>query len=463
MSTAPDTRLPAAVRIAYGAPAFALAAIGIPIYVYLPKFYTDVVGVSVGAVGAILLAARLFDAVTDPLIGSISDRTRTRIGRRRPYLLGAAPPLALTLYMVFSPPPVTVELATWWFAAGVFAVFLFWTIIVVPYEALGPELSFDYDERTSLLGLRDGLLLAGTLVAASSPALVSYIGGYGSDPQSQRALFSTLAIMYAPLILLTVLVCVVSVSELPSRPAEPIGLSFGRFRELLGNRPFAVLLVAYTVAAFGSNLPATLILYYVNYVLESERANLFLLIYFVTGVGFLPLWVFAARRAEKKTVYLASMILNTGAFMGVYFLGRGDEIAYGVLVFLSGIGFGATIAIPSAMQADVIDYDELRSGQRREGQYVGVWSIARKLAAAVGVGASLWLLDLVGYVPNVEQSEPVRHALRLMYAMVPSLCNLLSIFVVMAYPISRAKHRQILEAIEARKRGEPLVDPLATT
>ncbi len=190
---------------------------------------------------------------------------------------------------------------------------------------------------------------------------------------------------------------------------------------MLENRPFLLLLISYTVAAFGSNLPATLILYYVEYVLQSKQADLFLAIYFVTGILFLPGWVLLSRRLGKKWTWIASMGLNTGAFIGVIFLGPGDEWWYGILVFLSGIGLGATIALPSAMQADVIDYDELLTGDRREGQYIGLWSIAKKLAAALGVGISLSLLAAVGYVPNVEQTETVKLTLRVLYALVPSL------------------------------------------
>ena len=121
------------------------------------------------------------------------------------------------------------------------------------------------------------------------------------------------------------------------------------------------------------------------------------MIYFVVGVFFLPAWVAISKKIGKKTTWLIAMAINTVAFIFVFFLGPGDELPYGILVALSGIGFGATVAIPSAMQADVIDYDELLSGERREGQYVGLWSVTRKLAAAVGVGVALSILGYAGY------------------------------------------------------------------
>jgi len=136
------------------------------------------------------------------------------------------------------------------------------------------------------------------------------------------------------------------------------------------------------------------------------------MLYFVTGIVFLPGWVALARRIGKKRAWLLSIAINTGAFVGVFFLGPGDALIYGVLVFFSGIGLGATLALPSSIQADVIDYDELLTGERREGRYIGLWSIAKKLAAAVGVGAGLSILGLAGYIPNAEQPEAVLLALR---------------------------------------------------
>ncbi|MBT8356293.1 MAG: MFS transporter, partial [Desulfobacterales bacterium] len=141
----------------------------------------------------------------------------------------------------------------------------------------------------------------------------------------------------------------------------------------------------------------------------------------------------------------------------------GDEAIYGILVFLSGIGFGATLAIPSAIQADVIDYDELISGERREGLYIGFWSIAKKLAAAVGVGAGLALLGVSGYVPNTSQPESVVLSLRLLYALVPCLCNSIGFIIALSYPLDGNIHRKIRESIEQRSRGESFQDPLSET
>ncbi len=454
-------KIPLMKKVAYSTPAFFLAVVGIPVYVYIPKFYSDVVGVPITVLGVILFSVRIFDAVTDPALGYVSDRTQLRMGRRRPYIGFGSLLVAATMLMLFSPPQGLSEAAqTLWFAGWIYALFLSWTAVVVPYESLGPEITFDYNERTGLFGLRDGFLIAGTLLAASSPALVKRIFNLSDSAIDERAKFFWIAVLYAPLLILSCWWCVIAIRERKAAGDDGRYGLWSGLGQLTKNRPFIILLIAYTVSAVGNNLPATLILYYVEYVLLSDMADLFLLLYFVTGILFLPAWVRISHRTGKKTAWLASMIINSGAFIGVFFLGPGDAFVHGVLVCLSGIGFGATLAIPSAIQADVIDYDELLTGRRREGQYIGLWSIAKKFAAALGIGVGLSVLGWVGYTPNAVQTENVRLTLRTLYALVPSICNLIAIFILLAYPINARLHKKIRTAIENREKGLAVMNPL---
>ena len=451
--------VPWSKRFAYGIPAFALAVVGIPVYVYLPKFYSDVVGIDIAMMGAILLAVRLFDAVSDPVIGLASDRTRSRHGRRRPYILMGGIGVALAMFFLFTPPRSGND-HTLWFGFWIFLLFAFWTLVTVPYESLGPEISFDYTERTTLFAVRDGLLIAGTLMAAAAPALVGNLLGLGASEEAERQKFFWIAILYAPVLISTCAWCVYRIREHPPE-SIPRPKSFtANWRAVWQNRPFVILLAAYTISAIGSNLPATLILFYVEYVLQSSRADLFLILYLVTGVAFLPAWIALARRIGKKNAWLLAMIVNTGVFLGVFFLGPGDEVIYGLLVVGSGLGFGASLALPSAIQADVIDYDELLTGRRREGRYIGLWSIAKKMAAAVGVGLGLTVLGSVGYRPGIEQPAEVVLALRVLYALVPCLCNIAAIILIWTFPLDAGIHREIRAAIRARRAGASPTDPL---
>jgi GPH family glycoside/pentoside/hexuronide:cation symporter len=453
--------LPFNLKLAYAMPAFALAVVGIPVYVYIPKFYTDIVGVDIAVVGYLLFGVRIFDAVTDPIIGWWSDRSNNFMGRRRPYILSGSFMLALSMFFLFGPPQgATTFMQTVWFAVWIYLLFFFWSIAAVPYESLGPELTRDYNERTSLFALRDGFLIAGTLVAAAAPSIVKAIWNLDGSPAGERKTFLRMALLYAPLLIGACGFCVYRLKERAST-ANSVRLKVsGSLKMIRRNRPFMILLTAFTISALGSNLPAALILYYVQYVLEASHADFFLMAYFVTGIVFLPLWIRIAASIGKKTAWLLSMAINTAAFLGVYFLNAGDEWIYGILVVASGIGFGATLALPSSLQADVIDYDEMVSGRRREGQYMGMWSVAKKLSAAVGVGTGLTVLGLVGYVPNVEQSETVKWVIRSFYALIPSICNLAAIAIALFYPLSGEIHRKIIDAIDALKIGKSVVNPL---
>jgi GPH family glycoside/pentoside/hexuronide:cation symporter len=317
--------------------------------------------------------------------------------------------------------------------------------VAIPYESLGPEITGDYHERTALFSMRDGFLIIGTLLAAGFPMLIDGIMNIMGKVATQRERFSFMAFIFAPLIVIFSFYCIYRIKEKYQQTGSD-DLVKG-FSAVLKNRPFLILISGYTISAVGSNLPATLILYYVEYVLKAQRAEGFLLIYFLTGIVFLPLWIVVSRKVGKKRAWIISMLINTGAFSGVFFLGPGDAMIYGVLVFFSGIGFGAGLALPSSIQADVIDYDQVLTGQRREGRYIGLWSIAKKLSAALGVGIGLVLLAKAGYQPNAEQPGSAVFMLRVLYALVPCLCNILSIVIISFYPISEQAHAQIQREI----------------
>jgi len=432
--------------IFYGLPAVPLALVGLTFYIYLPKIYVDQLGLSIGVAGTIVLLSRIWDAVLDPCIGFLSDRGKTSFGRRRPWILLAALPLAVSFFLLCSPdvfPELSANRALWFFALT-FLFFLFWTAVSVPYEALGAELSFRYHERTSILSVREAGVILGTFFAGALPFIV------GLDTSSTASLttISELGFLYGLLLCISCIFCVLKTKEVAwSQKKRSSPAAWTTFAQAFQQQPFRILLISYLIAAIGAALPATLILFYVEHVLKSDQGSLFLVIYFAVGLICLPGWIWLSKKFEKKQTWLLAMAVNTGAFAAVFFLGEGMELLYGILVALSGIGYGATLAIPASMQADVIDYDELQHGVRREGQLLGIWSIAKKLAQAIGAGSGLLILEATGYQSGATQNETTIFALSVLYAAVPSFFNFLGIIVAWRYPIDSAMYESIRDKI----------------
>ncbi|MCX4247853.1 MFS transporter [Paraliomyxa miuraensis] len=462
--------LPLRTRLAYGAPNLGLALVGIPILVYLPRFYSDVVGISVAWLGVVFVAGRVIDAVTDPLVGVLSDRSRSIHGRRRPWILWGCLPLALLSVALYVPPKgLSDTMAAALASLVILGWFLAYTAVNVPYRALGPELSDDYDERTALFSIREGSLVVGTLIAAVGPGAIGLALGLDGglevvDDAAERRRFAIYGAIAAPALVLTCLLCVRRVQErfggrsgdapdpIPAAPPPSPSAVRQQLRDAFSNRPFVILLLAFVVIAIGSSLPTVLISYFLAYWLgASHLLPLFLLVYLGVGLCCLPGWVWLSRRRGKKVTWLAAMAVNAGFFGFVSLLGPGQVLEYGILVAFSGIGGVAVLAMPYAMQADVIDHDELRTGERREGLYGGLWSIAEKSAAGLGLGLSMLTLDAVGYRPNQAQSPLVLDVLRVLYIGVPCICTAIGFWIARKYPLDREAHQAI--AAELTRSG----------
>lgn len=444
-----SAQVPLRIKLGYALPALVLSLLGIAFYVYLPKFYAEVVGVNLAMLGYIILASRIFDALTDPLIGYISDRLEHHRGRRKTMMLWALVPLILCFYFLSVPPSfLSPENGTIWFASFTFAFFLFWTMVTIPYESWGPELSTDYDERTRLFSFRDGALVLGTLFAVLLPEAIR------TATSNDRQTFQAIAMLYGLLLFGVVLTCLRIV---PEKKLDKSKISKKFFLknvwEVLQNRHFLVLLAAYTISGFGAALPATLIFFYVQDVLGSKGGGAFLLLYFLIGFMFVPIWSKLGVHWGKRNAWMWAMAVNTGAFIGVLSLGKGDSLTYGILVAISAVGYGGTQIIPSAMQADVIDVDELKYGDRREGQFIGLWAISKKLAAALGAGIAFPILANAGYqVGSANNSPDALQMLSFLYAGVPSLCNMLSLAILSQYSLGKEEVSKVREGIDQRNQ-----------
>ncbi|MGI8738354.1 MAG: MFS transporter [Gammaproteobacteria bacterium] len=414
--------------LAYGLPGLPLAALGMPLYVYLPTFYAETLGLGAAAVGVSLFAARLLDVFTDPVVGWASDRFRLPFGNRKGLILLGAPLLLIGVEQLFRPetPVGPVYLFIWMSLA-----YLGWTLIAVLYQAWGAELSTDYHRRSKITASREGCVLLGTVLAVALPTAIT-----GAD--NQQASLDLMATLLWFAIPISLLVALVVVPE-PERLRPPVAWRAG-LRLIARNRPLKLLMAAYLVNGIANGLPATLFLLFVAHVLEARAASGALLgIYFVAGIAALPLWIWLARRLSKHRAWSLSMLLVCAVFMWVPFLGAGDVIAFGVICLLSGLSLGADLALPASIQADVVDVDTAEGGGGRAGLFFALWNMATKLALALAVGIAFPLLDLAGFTPGGDNPPATLWMLTLLYGGLPVLFKLAAVLMVWRFPLDEAR------------------------
>jgi GPH family glycoside/pentoside/hexuronide:cation symporter len=453
-----SVRLPLGIKLAYGAPNFAGAAMAIPIAIHLSIFYSDVILVPLGVIALAKAIGRAWDALTDPIMGWVSDHTRSRWGRRRPWMAIGAPGAALAFVAMFSPPEsLDVAGAGLWLCATYIIYYLFQTVYAIPHYGLGPELTLDYRERSSLFGWEQGFSVLGTLVAAALPAIFAARLG-------ARAGYFWFAVVFGVLLALLFWNLVWRVQERPDFAKRTSNPLVPGVRRVLRNRVFRLLLAVYLIGSVTGAIPGTLMPYFVTYVLKPENPTkwigIFLFIYFGMGFLCLPAWVWLARRAGKKVAWLLSFISAFTGSIALFFVGEGDLWQVGVILGWAGSSFAARLFLGPAIQADVIDYDELYTGKRREAQYGALWSVMTKFMVIPSLTIPLAVLATLGYTPNVDQSPEVQFAIRAIFALAPACTALVAFCVACFYPISESIHRSIWAGIEAHKRGERAVDPL---
>lgn len=398
--------LPAAQGWRYGLMGLPLAFVALPLYVTLPNHYAKTFGVPLAALGVLLLLARLLDALIDPLLGRWSD---TLYRRGAPALLQRAAVACALLgagfCLLFFPPVQGTPALLLWAAVSLLVTYTAYSFLSISHQSWGAMLGGDEHYRSRVVAWREGLGLAGVVLASITPValglpavsalfLIALVAGWWAWSRAPRPQ--------------------VSASGAPAAPSEPGTSIWQPFR-----RPaFRALLAVFVVNGIASAIPATLILFFVQDRLQAapQSEPLFLGSYFVCAALAIPLWLKLVARIGLARTWLAGMGLSIAVFVFAAGLGAGDTVPFVLVCALSGVALGTDLTIPGALLAGVI----AGSGDRghAEGAYFGWWNFATKLNLALAAGVALPALAWLGYTPGARDAQAL-NTLTFAYCLLP--------------------------------------------
>jgi glycoside/pentoside/hexuronide:cation symporter, GPH family len=457
-SVAARPRLPLSTKLAFGAgdlgPAIVTAINGF----FLLNFLVNVAGVRPAVAGLIFGIIKIWDAVNDPLIGWLSDRTVSRFGRRRPWLLFGAIPFGLAFYLHWLVPPLGDSGKFFYYLVVGLLLDTAWTAVLVPYTALTPELTQDYDERTSLTSVRLSFSVVGGVLAAF---FHTQIVGAFPDALTGNAVS---AAVWAVVITVPWFITFAGTRQAASAaspaasPSAPqLGFVAG-LRLVFRNRAFVLVALVYLLSWLALQLVQTNLLFYVNdwIGLDLSAFGYLLLAIQFSSLVWVLIWARVSERIGKQGVYYLGATVFILVEIGLFFVRPGQTGLVYALAVLAGVGIAVVYLVPWSMLPDVVEMDELETGQRREGVYYGFFAFLQKLGLSAGLALSGLMLDLAGYIPQAAAQPPsVLLTLRLLVGPGGAVLLLLSLVAVYFYPITRAKHAEMRAALDSRRAAQP--------
>jgi glycoside/pentoside/hexuronide:cation symporter, GPH family len=416
----------------YALPAFVLAFPTIPLYVLLPSFYGETVGLGLATVGSVLLILRIFDVISDPMLGWLSDRIPFRWGKRKlPMALGAIVG-APALIALFSPPDGVgaLYLFTWGFI-----LYLGWSAIQIPYLSWAAELEPDYQHRTQLNGFREAAGLFGILCVGGLSVALSH---YSETDRLAYTSWGTVAIG----------VFIFSI-VLWNVPQGRMVQTKEKFSFPWKNKIFLRVMSAWFLNGLANGLPAVCLPLFLTYILHTseETKSGLLFFYFLFAVLGIPVWLSLVRSFNKHKVWCYSMLFACAAFAVVPFLDGDDVLIFAIICALTGFALGSDLSLPPSIQADCADWDRHRFGKERLATLFSYWSMATKLALGLAVGISFPILDYFDLSSGSPQSKT---ALIVIYAGLPIVLKISAVALMWNFPLTKNKHRAIQHALEKR-------------
>ncbi len=424
----------------------------------LMNYLTDTVGLSAALAGIALMVGRLWDAFYDPIIGFISDRTVTKMGRRRPFMLGGAIPLFFAMVVMFTNPALLMGAGISQGTLFVYAMVVYiilctaYSTVNIPYLSLAPELTPDYNERSSLMGYRSGFSVIGTLLGAGAALPIVALA-----PDKNMG-FVLMGTVFGSVLLISTLVTVFTVREpAGARPANTMGF-VKTYTRVFDNGPYKLILLTYVLQILALTIVSAIAIYYFKYVLAAEgMTTIAMVILILTAMLFIPVSVVMSKKVGKKLSYATGFTVMALSLMVLFFFGHNLGMTFTlIMMFFIGMGMGFTYAMPYSIMSDAIEYDYLCTGERREGAFLGVWTWGLKIGQALAIFAMGLVLESMGYVANLMPQAPsALLGIRLFLGPISAGIFIIAVVVLSFYPITEQKYQEICTRIAdmEAKRG----------
>ena len=445
----------------YGLPGLPLAMLGLPLFVYLPSYYNQNLGLSLTAVGFVLLLARSLDVITDPIIGLLNDRyphLRSSEWRRKSYIIIGIPLLLIGLNFLLRP---TQGVTAFYLFTWSFITYLGWTLVNIPWLALGAEVSHDYNEKSALASSREVFAVIGTVTVISLPVIL----GIQNNLEQTLKLTATLLTLLIPISLLPLLWKLVvlkstnkdfdsnvsnsnSITDKSELEAVKDKKSKRFSRELLKIIKLPAikrLLPAYFVNSVANAFPATLFILFVSYVIQTpEQVGILLIAYFLSAIIGIPLWLYIASRTDKHISWCIALAGAVVSFMCVPLLGAGDFNAFLIICLTSGFFLGADVVMPASIQADISQHISKSNEGEKESTALlfGLWGLLTKLSLALAIGIAFPILDLMGLnaaslSAKASANDNAELSLIVLYAVIPILLKCWVLFQMWQFPFDK--------------------------
>ncbi len=438
-------KLPMKTKVAYGTADLGISLLTASIQFFLLIYYTDILLINPAIAGTALLVGKFtWDAINDPLFGFISDRTKSRWGRRKPYMLFGAIPFGLSIWLLFSLPVGLTGAVAFLAVLGTFLlVDTAQTLVSVPYYALSAELTYDYDERTSLISIRMIFTVVGYILGAAVTTVLA--GIFMNMGMAKTAAYSATGAVFGAVAVITMLITVLGVKETPNPDLQPAKMpAWSQIKHVFKNKPFVQYMIMSTIISISFTLLTSLLPYFLKYQLDMEaETSIVLLVMLVTIAIFLIPWRLASKKLNKGPAYALGLGIACVAILATFFLPKGPTPLIYAVAFVAGVGFSAQYVFPWSMIPDVIEVDQAQTGERHEGIYFGVNNFLGKLTNAIGVAAASWSLELFGFVANIPQTEHALFGIRFFFAVVPVIAFAIALPLLIWYPLNRQKHDQM--------------------